>query len=111
MPGLWDQHVHMGQWAANAARLDLASHVVDQAHPRSHPDAAQRLRIVERKPLLGAVDHQDLEGEGLARVPQHRAALERQVRAQTGLDVRFNELGVRLGWYGPEAVFRRVAAE
>jgi uncharacterized protein YhdP len=44
----------------------------------------------------------------LARVPQHRAALERLVRAQTGLDVRFNELGVRLGWYGPEAVFRRV---
>ena len=44
----------------------------------------------------------------LARVPQHRAALERLVRAQTGLDVRFNELGLRWGWYGPEAVFRRV---
>ncbi|MDB6041745.1 MAG: hypothetical protein JWM63_296 [Gammaproteobacteria bacterium] len=44
----------------------------------------------------------------VARVPQHRAALERIVRAQTGLDVRFNELGLRWGWYGPEAVFRRV---
>jgi uncharacterized protein YhdP len=44
----------------------------------------------------------------LARVPQHRATLERLVRARTGLDVRFNELGVRWGWYGPEAVFRRV---
>jgi uncharacterized protein YhdP len=44
----------------------------------------------------------------LARVPQHRAALERLVRAQTGLDVHFNELGLRWGWYGPEAVFRRV---
>src|SRR6185436_12654749 len=44
----------------------------------------------------------------LARVPEHRAALERLVRAQTGLDVRFNELGLRWGWYGPEAVFRRV---
>lgn len=44
----------------------------------------------------------------LARVPQHRAALERLVRAQTGLDMRFNELGLRWGWYGPEAVFRRV---
>jgi uncharacterized protein YhdP len=44
----------------------------------------------------------------LARVPQHRAALERLVRAHTGLDVRFNELGLRWGWYGPEAVFRRV---
>src|SRR5437588_3263906 len=44
----------------------------------------------------------------VARVPQHRAALEHLVRAQTGLDVRFNELGLRWGWYGPEAVFRRV---
>ena len=44
----------------------------------------------------------------VARVPQHRAALERIVRAQTGLDMRFNELGLRWGWYGPEAVFRRV---
>lgn len=41
-------------------------------------------------------------------VPQHRAALERLVRAQTGLDVRFTELGLRWGWYGPEAVFRQV---
>ncbi len=44
----------------------------------------------------------------LARVPKHRATLERLVRAHTGLDVRFNELGLRWGWYGPEAVFRDV---
>ena len=44
----------------------------------------------------------------VARVPQHRAALERLVRAQTGLDVHFDELDLRWGWYGPEAVFRRV---
>src|SRR5580698_9823263 len=44
----------------------------------------------------------------VARVPRHRAALERLVRAQTGLDIRFDELGLRWGWYGPEAVFRRV---
>jgi uncharacterized protein YhdP len=44
----------------------------------------------------------------VTRVPQHRAALERLVRAQTGLDVRFTELGLRWGWYGPEAVFRHV---
>jgi uncharacterized protein YhdP len=44
----------------------------------------------------------------LARVPQHRAVLERLVQSQTGLDVRFGELGLRWGWYGPEAVFRRV---
>lgn len=43
-----------------------------------------------------------------ARVPRHRAALESLVRAQTGLDIRFNELSLRWGWYGPEAVFRRV---
>lgn len=44
----------------------------------------------------------------LAKVPQHRARLERLVRAHTGLDVRFNELNLRWGWYGPEAVFHRV---
>ena len=44
----------------------------------------------------------------LARVPKHRAAMENLVRAQTGLDIRFNELSLRWGWYGPEAVFRRV---
>jgi uncharacterized protein YhdP len=43
-----------------------------------------------------------------ARVPQHRAALEQLVHAQTGLDVRFSELTLRWGWYGPEAVFRDV---
>ena len=44
----------------------------------------------------------------VARVPRNRAALEQLVRAQTGLDIRFDELGLRWGWYGPEAVFRRV---
>jgi uncharacterized protein YhdP len=44
----------------------------------------------------------------LSRVPRHRAALESLVRGQTGLDIRFNELSLRVGWYGPEAVFRRV---
>jgi uncharacterized protein YhdP len=44
----------------------------------------------------------------LARVPEHRAALERLIKSQTGLDLRFSELGLRWGWYGPEAVFRRV---
>src|SRR3569833_3445283 len=44
----------------------------------------------------------------LSRVPQHRAALERLVRSQTGLDVRFTVLGLRWGLYGPEAFFRHV---
>ena len=43
-----------------------------------------------------------------ARVPEHRAALEHLVRAETGLDLRFEELSLRWGWYGPEAVFSRV---
>ena len=43
-----------------------------------------------------------------ARVPQHRAALEELIRQQTGLEVRFNSLLLRWGWYGPEAVFQDV---
>lgn len=43
-----------------------------------------------------------------ARVPQHRAALEELIRHETGLEVRFSELTLRWGWYGPEAVFHGV---
>jgi len=43
-----------------------------------------------------------------SQVPQQRATLEALVRAETGLDVRFRELEVRWGWYGPEAVFHAV---
>ena len=43
-----------------------------------------------------------------ARVPEHRATLETLVHAETGLDVRFSELRLRWGWYGPEAVFQGV---
>ncbi|MBV8741627.1 MAG: hypothetical protein JOZ12_07555, partial [Sinobacteraceae bacterium] len=43
-----------------------------------------------------------------ARVPQHRAALERLVRAQTGLNIRFGELALHWGWYGPEIILQRV---
>ncbi len=43
-----------------------------------------------------------------ARVPRHRAALEELIRRQTGLEVRFNRLSVRWGWYGPEALFQDV---
>jgi uncharacterized protein YhdP len=42
------------------------------------------------------------------RLPRHRAALEHLVREQTHLDLRFAELQLRWGWYGPEAVFRDV---
>ena len=43
-----------------------------------------------------------------ARMPEHRATLEKLVHAETGLDVHFTELQLRWGWYGPEAVFRGV---
>lgn len=43
-----------------------------------------------------------------ARVPEHRATLETLVHAETGLDVRFSELKLRWGWYGPEAVFQSI---
>jgi uncharacterized protein YhdP len=44
----------------------------------------------------------------VARLPEHRAALENLVREETQLDLRFSELRLRWGWYGPEAVFRDV---
>ncbi|HVH84931.1 MAG TPA: DUF3971 domain-containing protein, partial [Steroidobacteraceae bacterium] len=43
-----------------------------------------------------------------ARVPQQRATLENLVHAETGLDVRFSELRLRWGWYGPEALLQSV---
>lgn len=44
----------------------------------------------------------------VARLPEHRAALESLVRDETHLDVHFSQLRLRWGWYGPEAVFRDV---
>ncbi len=44
----------------------------------------------------------------VARLPEHRAALEALVRDETHLDLRFSRLRLRWGWYGPEAVFRDV---
>jgi len=44
----------------------------------------------------------------LARAPAWRASLEQLVRARTGFAVQFQRLGVRWGWYGPEAVFHGV---
>jgi uncharacterized protein YhdP len=44
----------------------------------------------------------------VARLPEHRAALESLVRDETQLDLHFSQLRLRWGWYGPEAVFRDV---
>jgi uncharacterized protein YhdP len=44
----------------------------------------------------------------VARLPEHRAALEALVRDETRLDLRFSRLRLRWGWYGPECVFRDV---
>ena len=84
---------------------------VAQTAPRSAGPSGSRLRAVLGGIVgVGAVLTLILFAYelALARVPQHRAALEHLVQAQTGLDVRFGELGLRWGWYGPEAVFRSV---
>ena len=44
----------------------------------------------------------------LARLPQQRAALEALLRSQTGLEVRFDALAVRIGFYGPELHFTSI---
>lgn len=54
IPGLWDMHVHLGQWALTASRLDLAG-------TGSVPDAlarvAERLRTAPDLPLLVGWGH------------------------------------------------------
>jgi uncharacterized protein YhdP len=57
--------------------------------------------------ILGAVAWVAFE-LAVARVPQHRAALEELIRRETGLEVSFSGLTVGWGWYGPEAVFHSV---
>lgn len=47
----------------------------------------------------------------VARIPEHRLALEELIRHETGLNVGFSTLSVRWGWYGPEAVFHDVALQ
>lgn len=92
---------------------------IDPAVPLARPAPPSRTPLLHRRAfrttVLAAAAILAITGTlvvayelALAKVPEHRAALERLVRAQTGLDVRFNELGLRWGWYGPEAVFRRV---
>jgi uncharacterized protein YhdP len=44
-----------------------------------------------------------------AQVPRQRAALENLIRQESGLEVAFEQLSVRWGWYGPEAVFSGVS--
>ncbi len=50
IPGLWDQHVHLGQWTLTSARLDLS-------HARSAAEAvqlvAERLREQPDQPVIG----------------------------------------------------------
>ncbi len=44
----------------------------------------------------------------IARVPTQRATIERLLSAETGLDVRYGGLRVRMGFYGPEAELQGV---
>ncbi|EAP99618.1 conserved protein, putative metal-dependent hydrolase [Janibacter sp. HTCC2649] len=60
IPGLWDQHVHLGQWAATAGRLDLSS--------TTSPEAAVRLIAAEVGSRRGGAPDTVIQGFG------HRAA-------------------------------------
>lgn len=60
IPGLWDQHVHMGQWAATAGRLDLST--------TTSPEDAVRLIGDEIAARHGGVAGEVIQGFG------HRAA-------------------------------------
>jgi predicted amidohydrolase YtcJ len=65
LPGLWDQHVHMGQWAATSGRLDLSS--------TTSPDDAVRLVGAEVGARRGGAAGTVIQGFG------HRtAAWDRQ---------------------------------
>lgn len=65
VPGLWDQHVHLGQWAANASRLDLSS--------TTSPEEAVRLVAAEVAARAGETPGTVVQGFG------HRtAAWDRQ---------------------------------
>ncbi len=55
VPGLWDQHVHMGQWALAARRLDVGA-----AESAAHAVALVRSRIEAAAPDPGEV----LVGQG-----------------------------------------------
>ena len=56
IPGLWDQHVHLGQWAANATRLDLSS--------ATSADHAVRLVAAELRARSGRAGGSVLQGFG-----------------------------------------------
>lgn len=65
-----------------------------------------RLRRHLRAPAIAALAITLLGvawGTALSRLPAQRASIERLLRQQTGLDVRYGQLRVRLGFYGPEA--------
>jgi len=56
VPGLWDQHVHLGQWAANASRLDLSA--------TTSPDEATRLVAAEVGSRAGGAPGTVIQGFG-----------------------------------------------
>lgn len=58
MPGLWDQHVHLGQWALTSQRIDLGGAASAQEAARLIADAAAAT-AVDREPwtVLQAFGH------------------------------------------------------
>lgn len=51
LPGLWDKHAHLGQWAAATQRLDLTS---TRSAETALVAVAARLKSAPGKPIIGA---------------------------------------------------------
>jgi len=76
LPGLWDQHVHMGQWAATASRLDLSS--------TTSPEDAVRLVGAEVGARRGKADGTVLQGFGHRTAAWDRQPTVAELDAVTG---------------------------
>src|SRR3712207_2875317 len=50
IPGLWDQHVHLGQWTVSSQRLDLAA---TWSPEEATALVAERLAEVADEPVIG----------------------------------------------------------
>jgi hypothetical protein len=76
--------------------------------PEDHGHDRRNLALVASIALAAVLALAAAWISALARVPQQRAAVERLLRAQTGLDVSYGRLVVRVGFYGPEAEFGNI---
>ncbi|QDB78221.1 amidohydrolase family protein [Georgenia wutianyii] len=98
VPGLWDQHVHSGQWARSFTRVDVSS-----AASAADAVAIVRAAVAGRPPAPGVL----LEGYGF------RDALWQDVPTTTALDAAAGDVPVVLvsgdvhcGWLSSAAMAR-----